>query len=89
MKVLMLVVFILIFLTGCSGGGLDFDQVRDERMQEGCITYSANGTSYLKMASGEVCKTICTPDLPDNFEYSYDRNGCEVYINNGQTKVQE
>lgn len=81
MKVLVLS---LVFLVGCSGGGLDLDQVRDDRMTAGCITYSANGTSYMKMASGEVCKTICTADLPDNFTYSYDRNGCEVNINNVQ-----
>lgn len=84
MNSLLRVIFFLsfVFVLSCTGTGLDVEQIRDDRMQEGCITYSINATSYLKMASGELCKTICTPDLPENFTYSYDRNGCEVNITN-------
>jgi hypothetical protein len=78
----------MLFLVGCSGA-VDINNLHDERMQEGCITFALDGASYFKLAAGELCKTVCTENLPEDFTYSFDRNGCKVNITNGKEEVYE
>lgn len=81
MYVILLPLFLLV---GCTTNAVDINEIHDDRMTAGCIVVSADGQSYFKLARGELCKAVCSDDLPEDFVFHYDRNGCVVNINNGE-----
>jgi len=78
--ILIVTALMLLLLTGCKGNGIDIKEIHDERANIGCVAVSADGTSYLKMANGELCKVFCSEQLPDGFSFEYDRNGCKISV---------
>lgn len=74
------IVFIVIFLSGCSTNQIDFEELHDSRFDVGCAVVNGNyNGSYLK-GSVNACKLVCSKDLPDNYYYEYKNNFCLVRV---------
>lgn len=80
MKTILLIIIVLFTLSGCSSSTIK--NMHDERFTTGCAVVNAGvKLGYLNQeGNAEACKLVCSPDLPKNFNYSYEDVVCKVHI---------
>lgn len=82
MKIIIIMIF-LVVLTGCSG---TVQQLKESQMVQGCVAVKAGiKLGYFNQeGDAETCKVKCSPDLPENYCWSYtnQHTGCSVKVGN-------
>lgn len=71
---ILLVVFVL------SGCAFNYDEIKDSDFSAGCYVVGGQYNGTFANGSAQACKLKCSDNLPSNFKYTYQSNGCNISI---------